>query len=517
MKHNRQMRKDCAYYMRGVIVADFFAQWMQILLPTINAFLIGEMADYLISLDSVGILNRLPGFVLAMIMTIIVVPIFVMLEYIYMNKQGFKYDAYMMERFIKKPLRDIEKTDSGEVIERLSGDLGDYNWNTVYIYDIPIVMITYFVVAVFLFIKHKIPIMYVCFIILLPAIKVFKASFLAGKKARYARETAEYEEARRTSENNVFISKDFVKNNNLIKLLMKYYESTFFKYWDKTGRRKSSFIGRNEGYDFIIKQIIPLIITLLGSYFAYKRYMSVGMIFTATLVLPMIDQWYSYAENYINQVKAAPEYEERLMLFYGDMEDKSRNTADTDNISELKGDNLSFAYDESVGPVIVNQSCIITKGRINHIKGANGTGKSTLMALMAGLYEPDTGTIKGDNDKSLTIRDLRKFVSLLEQDGSIFSGTIGDNLFVNNEKESQVKELFELLHMDKELDYVVEPGGTNLSPGERKKILIVRAILKDSDFYIFDEPYNHLDDKGKAGFMKAIEGIDKGIAIVSHQ
>ena len=77
MKTNRQMRKDCFHYMKGVIVADYFAQWLQILLPTINAFLIGEMADYLIDLNMSGIINTLPRFILAMIVTVLLVPIFV--------------------------------------------------------------------------------------------------------------------------------------------------------------------------------------------------------------------------------------------------------------------------------------------------------------------------------------------------------------------------------------------------------------------------------------------------------
>ncbi|MBR0434822.1 MAG: ABC transporter ATP-binding protein [Lachnospiraceae bacterium] len=517
MKTNRQMRKDCFHYMKGVIVADYFAQWLQILLPTINAFLIGEMADYLIDLNMSGIINTLPRFILAMIVTVLLVPIFVMLEYIYMTKCGFKYDAYMMGRFLKKPLRDVERTDSGEIMERLSGDLGDYSWNTVFVYDIPMILVTYLVIVAFLFVKHKIPLVYAGVIIMIPAVAVLKSALTAGKKAKYARRAAEYDETRRTSENNLFLSRDFVNNNKLIKLLMRYYDNDFAEYWEENGKKKAGFTGRNTGYDFIIKQIPTLAIVVLGSYFSYKGYMSVGMIFTATLVLPMIEQWYSYAGNYIEQIKATPEYVDRLELFYGEIEDESQEIENDARLTELIGEDLSFEYEEEMGPVITNQSFELIKGTVKRITGKNGSGKSTLMSLAAGLYPPTSGIIKTGTNKKLRLKDLRKHVSLLEQNWTIFSGTIRDNLFVEEENVPKIMHIFELLHMDKALDYMVEPGGANLSPGEQKKILIARAIIKKADFYIFDEPFNHLDDKGKAGFTELIEGNDKGIAIVSHQ
>ncbi len=77
--------------------------------------------------------------------------------------------------------------------------------------------------------------------------------------------------------------------------------------------------------------------------------------------------------------------------------------------------------------------------------------------------------------------------------------------------------LLQAFGLKKPLAYQVEPNGTNLSPGEQKKILLIRALLKPARFYIFDEPLNHLDEQGKQALIAQIKEKKSGIIIVSHQ
>ena len=151
------------------------------------------------------------------------------------------------------------------------------------------------------------------------------------------------------------------------------------------------------------------------------------------------------------------------------------------------------------------------------IEGPNGSGKSTLLKLLSGIYAPQEGVFTDERGETLTISDLRNNVSFQEQDGAIFSGTVFDNLFVEEENRSRAEEMLKALCFEKSIDYVVAEAGENLSPGERKKIILARSLLKDAPFLILDEPLNHLDSAGEKGFLSLIEERNRGLILVSHR
>lgn len=144
--------------------------------------------------------------------------------------------------------------------------------------------------------------------------------------------------------------------------------------------------------------------------------------------------------------------------------------------------------------------------------GANGTGKTTLLKLLAGLYHPTSGTVC--NGAGLS--QIRKSVAYQAQEGAIFSGTVWENLFLPEEKREQAVNLLRDMGFEKELACEVTPEGTNLSPGERKKLLLVRALLRDANFLLLDEPLNHLDEQGRRILLEKIRHRE-GILIISHQ
>ena len=128
--------------------------------------------------------------------------------------------------------------------------------------------------------------------------------------------------------------------------------------------------------------------------------------------------------------------------------------------------------------------------------GANGSGKSTLLSVVAGLYRPTRGAIRTRTGDIFTPRTLQRLVSLQDQAGRIFSGTVEENLFVAQEQKEAAARLLKEMGFEKELTSIVTAGGENLSPGERKKMILVRALMRPAAYLILDEPFNHLDEQG---------------------
>ena len=147
------------------------------------------------------------------------------------------------------------------------------------------------------------------------------------------------------------------------------------------------------------------------------------------------------------------------------------------------------------------------------IVGANGSGKTTLLSILAGLYEPQDGTVCG----GAPVGCRRKSVALQEQTGTIFSGTVWENLFLPKSKQGKAAALLSEMGFEKPLDYETASEGSNLSPGERKKLLLTRALLRDAPFLMLDEPLNHLDEDGKRTLLTQLEKRNSGLLLISHQ
>ena len=116
-----------------------------------------------------------------------------------------------------------------------------------------------------------------------------------------------------------------------------------------------------------------------------------------------------------------------------------------------------------------------------------------------------------------SVSQRRKSIALQEQDGAIFSGSVWENLFLPESRRDVAAYLLRRMGLEKSLDYEITAEGGNLSPGERKKLLLARALLRNAPFLVLDEPLNHLDAQGKEALLDELAKRSEGILMVSHQ
>lgn len=191
----------------------------------------------------------------------------------------------------------------------------------------------------------------------------------------------------------------------------------------------------------------------------------------------------------------------------------------------FKVDNVSFAYGNSEEMTLEHISFTIQKHQSIGIIGGTGSGKTTLINLLARLYDHSEGMITY-YDRPLTeykIADLRKEIGIVVQKANLFSATIRENLKMGNAKVSD-EEIWEALKiaqayafvdaLENKLDTHMNRGGTNFSGGQKQRLCIARTILQKPRILILDDASSALDYQTDAALRKALHHIQNLDAVI---
>lgn len=186
------------------------------------------------------------------------------------------------------------------------------------------------------------------------------------------------------------------------------------------------------------------------------------------------------------------------------------------NVGDIEFKNVSFKFDGSDKNALNNLNMKIKSGQMTAIVGSTGSGKSSIVKLISGLYSCTEGEvlIDGKNIRSYSNEKLRKSISYVPQKAVLFSGTVESNLKYGNDKASE-QEMIQALQSSMSYDFVmnnkdglgtsVSQGGTNFSGGQKQRLSIARALIKQSKIYIFDDSFSALDYKTDLGIRKNIQ------------
>jgi ATP-binding cassette, subfamily B, bacterial len=201
--------------------------------------------------------------------------------------------------------------------------------------------------------------------------------------------------------------------------------------------------------------------------------------------------------------------------------------------SGLKGSieflNVSFEYEPSQ-PVLSKIFLGIRPGERVAIVGATGAGKSTLVSLVPRLYDPSAGVvcIDGEDIRNYFVQSLREQISLVLQDSLLFSGTIRENISFGRRGASEQEIIAAAVTANADefiqrlpdgYDTLVAERGSTLSGGEKQRIAIARAVLRDAPILILDEPTSSLDAASERLVIDALERAAAGrtTLIIAHR
>jgi ATP-binding cassette subfamily B protein len=188
------------------------------------------------------------------------------------------------------------------------------------------------------------------------------------------------------------------------------------------------------------------------------------------------------------------------------------------DIESLQFKQVGFQHITAKQKAIDDISFSVHRGETVAFVGPSGSGKTTLMKLLVGLYRPQEGKIlyNGLDENEINFDDLRKQIGFVTQDTQLFSGTIKENLlFVNpSATEEELQQALDkaschslLKRADNGINSVIGEGGLKLSGGEKQRISIARALLRDPRLLLFDEATSALDSITEEEITETIRSI----------
>lgn len=195
---------------------------------------------------------------------------------------------------------------------------------------------------------------------------------------------------------------------------------------------------------------------------------------------------------------------------------------------ELKAENLSYRYDNLSAPVFSDFNIHIYPGESVAIVGKSGTGKTTLMKVLCGLFTPSSGTIfiNGEDITVCGINNYQKQIGCVMQDDKLFSGSIKENIcgfqevsdeewMIECAKASYIHDVISNLPMG--YNSLIGELGGGLSGGQKQRILIARAIYKKPGLIFMDEATSSLDEESESYVNMAIKKMKITRIIIAHR
>ncbi|WP_373114580.1 ABC transporter ATP-binding protein [Streptococcus sp. oral taxon 431] len=190
---------------------------------------------------------------------------------------------------------------------------------------------------------------------------------------------------------------------------------------------------------------------------------------------------------------------------------------ETSSNQSLRVEHLSFTYPDAAQPSLRNLSFAMQQGQILGIIGGTGSGKSSLVQVLLGLYTADKGSISlyRDGRSPRNLSEWRSWMAYVSQKVELFKGSIRSNLTLGMEDPVSDQELWQALEIAQAKDFVsekegqldaeVQAGGRNFSGGQKQRLSIARAVLRQAPFLILDDATSALDTITESNLLKAVQ------------
>ena len=250
--------------------------------------------------------------------------------------------------------------------------------------------------------------------------------------------------------------------------------------------------------------------TMLGSIFTFQQYtmMIVMGFMQLTMIVVLVPRGIVSAKR-INEI-----LDSKTLI-----NDPQNPIKEFDLKGEVEFKNVNFSYNKASEEVLENINFKINKGETLAIIGGTGSGKSSLVNLIARFYDVTNGEVlvDGVNVKDFTQEELRAKIGFVPQKAVLFSGTIRSNLAFgkNDLNDEDIKEALDIAQATEFVNEIgydapVAQGGSNFSGGQKQRLCIARAIIKKPEILVFDDSFSALDLKTDQKLREALALKTKG-------
>lgn len=238
----KQIERDCVRRMFPCFALHFFREMLELTLPVITSWMIGDMADALLSLDMQRIKGRLAVFIIAFLADVLAQPAVRMWENFLLTRLGYGYGNFMFSKYLHLPMKKAKSLETAAVVQRIDTDTTDYYFLLMQRWTRPLTMIVYLAVLVSMLVTDSFNPLFVAAMLVLASIPLIRAAVNGRAKAKLKNAKLDYEENREKLEYGMFSARDFLKG---FKIGGRYISRAHNEYlnYSKKNRKRS---GQNE-------------------------------------------------------------------------------------------------------------------------------------------------------------------------------------------------------------------------------------------------------------------------------
>lgn len=487
----------------------------------------GKVIDYIVQRN----INQIISVAIIILVLFIISSVFSYFEtYLssYMlNKANCILKNRLFSHIIKIKINYFEKKQVGEYISRLEGDVGTIS--SFFIQDILKVIIDILSLIVSGFFIFKIsPVMSVLILLSFPISAIIY--FFFGKKIRI-----NHEKAKKINDNYYSFVQEVFYGIREIKNLKseKHMENKFEIFMDTILKLQTRLVKINIFSGLCgnaISTIVNLMLIIVGAYLIIYGHLTIGLYVAFNSYMnKFMSSLYSITAMNINiqqTIVSLKRMNDILDTEIDDYTDYGKNLIEFSGRVKIK--ELFFKYDTNMESTLEGVNLVLPPKSISAIVGLSGCGKTTLLNILNRFYDSFNGEIYFDEMelRDINLNSIRSNVSYIEQNPMMFNTSIKENLLYANPNatDSEIHAACEKANISNFINDLPDKYDTIInkniiSGGQRQRLAIARAILKNSKLYLFDEITSDLDGESENIILKTINQLaaDSTVLIIAHR
>jgi ABC-type multidrug transport system fused ATPase/permease subunit len=282
----------------------------------------------------------------------------------------------------------------------------------------------------------------------------------------------------------------------------------------------------------VVLGVVGATVTYMGARQILAGHMTVGQLFSYTMFMGFmvapVAQIASIGTQITEALAGLDRTREVLEQHREDL-DPQRTTALPPVNGEIVFDHVNFSY-EPGKPVLEDVSFVAQPGSVTALVGSSGSGKSTIIGLVAAFYNPTSGRVLVDGADLSQVRldSYRPALGVVLQDSFLFDGSIRENIAFSRPEatEEEIMEACRIAHVDEfaerfadKYDTIIGERGVKLSGGQKQRVSIARAVLADPRILILDEATSSLDSESEAYIQQGLKYLMQGRTtfVIAHR